>query len=68
MVGTAGRYLERFVEVTPIRRTRLSLVKASAPMLAAMTACARPEITSLIASPVALSGMCTTSMPARPLK
>ena len=36
--------------------------------LAAITAWARPEITSLMASPVALSGTCTMSMLAMPQK
>ena len=40
-------------------------MKGSAPMFAAITACARPASTSFTASPVALKGTCTMSMPAR---
>src|SRR5438874_2665042 len=49
-------------------RTRASLTKPSAPMLAAITAWERPARTSLIASLVALYGTCTMSIPARPAK
>ena len=63
MVGTSGISLERVLPVVPSARTWPPCTVGAVVVMASIIICTWPPITALRASPLALCGTCTMSVP-----